>query len=389
MAKKTQLNEMISLINRMDKPQSGWATLLQEAMKSATQVIAPDAMTFLSKNLIKEGDLCCLGYIQLYSIPGQIPSDDLYNQMTGMGSEIDNPRALSNFNAYMDKAQNTEWDNPTGRAKPGAGKTLKTKLYSHVIKVSRYIMHWQGEEGYQRAQARKSQAMADITKTWPQEWKDEVGYKESEPETGEFSKTGHFYMEPHKQFGVATYGSKVRDAEGNVTMTPIKGSYYNSPDDMNSGQEYDNFAIRNRLSRPEDNLESVYFGVYENGDIDPIPNRLGKFLQGTTSSHRRVDAGGDPDKEAAFKSYYDYLDNEDFLQKTFLLSNVAYLCMSAIDMSSGAKSSKFWVNENPLFLLKKTVNKQDIKYLRLINKEELKQALTMFAKKEADNLELY
>lgn len=30
MAKKTQLNEMISLINRMDKPQSGWATLLQE-----------------------------------------------------------------------------------------------------------------------------------------------------------------------------------------------------------------------------------------------------------------------------------------------------------------------------------------------------------------------
>lgn len=30
MTKKTQLSEMISLINRMEKPQSGWATLLQE-----------------------------------------------------------------------------------------------------------------------------------------------------------------------------------------------------------------------------------------------------------------------------------------------------------------------------------------------------------------------
>ena len=32
MAKKTQLNEMISLINRMDNPQSGWATMLQEGV---------------------------------------------------------------------------------------------------------------------------------------------------------------------------------------------------------------------------------------------------------------------------------------------------------------------------------------------------------------------
>lgn len=32
MAKKNQLNEMISLINRMEKPQSGWATLLNEGM---------------------------------------------------------------------------------------------------------------------------------------------------------------------------------------------------------------------------------------------------------------------------------------------------------------------------------------------------------------------
>ena len=379
---------MKSLINRMENPQSGWATLLQEAMAKATQVLAPDAMTFITKNVINEGAFCCLGYIQLYSIPGQVPSDDLYNQMSAYGADIDNDRAKANFAKYMDRAQNTEWDDPQGKAKPGLGKTLKNKLYSHVIKVSRYMLHWQGEEGYNRAQARKSKDLADITKDWSQEWKDEVGYKQQQDDGEAYEKTGHFFMEPHNKFGIATYGSKTRDDMGNTEFKPIKRSYLQDPDDEGSSVEYNDYAIRNRLSNIKDNLESVYFGVYENGDIDPIPHKLGKFLQGTSSSKRTI-ASGDPEKDAAFKSYYDYIDNDAFLQKTFSLNNIAYFCASLRDMSNGTTGSKFWVNPHPLFLLQKTVNKEKVKYLRKINDEELKNALTIFAEKEANNLEAY
>ena len=196
-------------------------------------------------------------------------------------------------------------------------------------------------------------------------------------------------MDPHKQIGVATYGKKTRDDMGNITMEPIKSSYLEDPNNPDSGVEYEKNYILNRLSKKEDNFGGIYFGVYENGDIDPIPGSLGKFLGTQTSSHKFQGDGVDVEKDNAFKSYYDYLDNENFLQKSFLTSNVAYICAKTKDMSSGTEKSRFWVNKSPLFLLAKTVNKQKINYVKHVNEDELENALKIFAEKEANDLEKY
>lgn len=387
MKEKHQLNEMISLINRMDKPQTGWQKMLNES----TQVIADNLVNFLSKCKVQEGQFCRLGYIQLYTIPGQYPNDELYGKMQGLGDEFNGDgitdRARANYQRFMDKSQNPEWDNPTGRAYKGA-KSFGTNIYKYIIKLTKYNLHWQEEAGYARAQERNGQKYKEMVAGIPQEYYDELGIQYQD-DNGEYhnspssTNTGptYKYMGEPGRFGVATD----TDAEGNPRMT----SYRTNVDDPNSTVEIDGLAIRNMLSNASDQ-QAVFFGVYENGDIDQIGDGLGRMLYRTADSYaaklQSEDLQNNPEKLAHFKVFYDFKRNENMTQKIFKLSNVAYFCATGVDMSSGAKDSMFWVNREPLFLLEKTINKEKVRYTAPINTAELENILRSFASKEADGM---
>ena len=388
---KKQLNEMVSLINRMDKPQSGWHKLINEQnLNESTQVLADNLVNFLSKCKIQEGQFCRLGYIQLYTIPGQYPNDELYSKMQGLQGEFDadgmSDRARANYSRFMDKSQNPEWDNPTGRAFKGA-RSFGNNIYKYVIKLTKYNLHWQEEGGYARAQERNRDKYNQMVAGIPQEYYDELGiqYQDDNGEwhnqpSGSAGPTYKYMGEPGK-FGVATD----TDAEGNPRMA----SYRTDAEDPNSTVEIDGLAIKNMLSNVSDQT-SVFFGVYENGDIDQIGEGLGRMLYKQADSYasklESEELQNDPEKLAHFKVYYDFKRNENMSQKIFKLSNIAYFCATGKDMSTGMKDSMFWVNKEPLFLLERTINKEKVRYTAKINTAELEEIIKNFASKEADGL---
>jgi hypothetical protein len=143
------------------------------------------------------------------------------------------------------------------------------------------------------------------------------------------------------------------------------------------------------LSRVDDQ-EAIFYGVTEEGDIDRIPNSLGRLFYKVSDSYaaklQDVSLQDDPDKLAQFKMFYDFKKEENMKQKIFKLSNVAYLCATGIDIRTKQKDSFFWVNNEPLFLLERTINKEKVQYTATINVDELGDILRQEASKEADGL---
>ena len=391
---KSQLSEMISLIKRMDNPQSGWHRLINEqSLNESTQVLADNLVNFLSKCKIQEGQFCRLGYIQLYTIPGQYPNDELYGKMQGLSSEFDgmSDRAKANYSRFMDKSQNPEWDNPTGRVYKGA-KSFGSNIYKYIIKLTKYNLHWQGEAGYARAQERNTKKYNDMVAGIPKEYYDELGiqYQDDNGEyhnspSGDNTGPTYKYMGEPGRFGVATDTEPGPDN----TRVPRMTKYRTNAEDPNSTVEIDGLAIRNMLSNVNDQ-SSVFFGVYENGDIDQIGDGLGRMLYRQADSYasklESEELQNNPEKLAHFKVFYNFKKNENMTQKIFKLSNIAYFCATGKDMSTGMKDSMFWVNKEPLFLLEKTINKEKIRYTAKINTAELEGIIKEFASKEADGL---
>jgi hypothetical protein len=403
---KQQLNEMKSLIARMENPRTGWGQVLNESK----QIVATDLINFLSTVQIQEGQFVRLGYIQLYTIPGQYPNEDLYNKMNAiagdfgvendmdyaMVSEDVTDRARQRYIDFMDKSKNSEWDNPTGRLYKGQ-RAFNKAIYKYIIKLTKYRLHWQGQTGYAKAQERNTQAYNDMTAKIDPKYYDELGiqYKDVDADGNEVwhntpQRPGPSYKfigEP-ANFGVATDTEWKGDNEtGEYVPRNIK--YRTNAEDPSTQVEIPGYSIRNMLSKVEDQ-EAIFFGVTEEGDIDRIPDSLGRMLYKVSDSYaaklQDVSLQDDPDKLAQFKMFYDFKKEENMKQKIFKLSNVAYLCATGLDIRTKQKDSFFWVNNEPLFLLERTINKEKVQYTATINVGELEAILKQEASKEADGL---
>lgn len=408
---KKQLNEMTSLIERMNNPRTGWGQVLNESK----QIVATDLMNFLSTVQIQEGQFVRLGYIQLYTIPGQYPNEDLYNKMSAMAgdfgvdtdgtydasdyamvSEDVTDRARQRYINFMDKSQNPEWDNPTGRLYKGQ-RAFNKAIYKYVIKLTKYRLHWQGQTGYAKAQERNMQAYNDMTAKIDSKYYDELGiqYKDLDADGNEVwhntpKRNGptYKYIGEPANFGIATDTEWSGDDEtGEYVPRNIK--YRTNAEDPSTQVELPGYSIRNMLSRVDDQ-EAIFYGVTEEGDIDRIPDSLGRMLYKVSDSYaaklQDVSLQDDPDKLAQFKMFYDFKKEENMKQKIFKLSNVAYLCATGLDIRTKQKDSFFWVNNEPLFLLERTINKEKVQYTAAINVDELGAILRQEASKEADGL---
>ena len=401
---KRQLNEMTSLIERMNNPRTGWGQVLNESK----QIVANDLINFLSTVQIQEGQFVRLGYIQLYTIAGQYPDDELYNTMTnigkdygiepdgeepmGMVAEAYSDRAISHYRDFMDKTKNPEWDNPTGRAFKGR-KSFGSPIYKYVIKLTKYKLHWQGQEGYAKAQERNRLAYNDMTSKIDRQYYDELGIQYQDDNgvwhnTPQKNGPTYKYMGEPAQFGIATDTEWQGDDETGEYV-PRNTKYRTDVNNPESSVEVPGYSIRNMLSRVDDQ-DAIFYGVTENGDIDQIPSSLGRILYKQADSYasklQAVELENNPEKLAQFKMFYDYKKGENMKQKIFKLTNIAYLCATGIDIRTKQKDSFFWVNNEPLFLLEKTVNKEKVRYTATINVQELGAILKAEASKEADGL---
>lgn len=377
--------KIVSMMERMDTHQTYNAAMLNESqiILESTRVTADSFLEFLTKNMIHKGPFVQLGYLQIYPTDTAYPTDDYYKAMSDTRSEFtDNSRNLGRFDQYMDKVSNSEWNMPTGRKKPNSDiKAMKNKLYPYVLKLTNYTLHWQTYNDYAK---KSSDAYNELDAIKGQMSDDTRSKLFGAPRAK--SNSGYYPIGAAGNYDILTFGDK--DDNGNYTAKSQE--YLTDPDNPDSKVLYDRTAIRNFLSdiKPQ---RPVYFGVDENGNIDPIPKSLGKLLYNPSISHdSKLVQISDPNEIALAKKYFDLEDKNGMANKTFLLQNVAYICGVATE-AGGKKRSVYWVNKNPLFLLtrQKQVNKvkTTFKYLfNNMNNDELQEIINRYARSETDEL---
>ena len=465
---KEQLNEMKSLIERMEKPRTGWGQVLNESK----EIAADSLMNFFSKVQIREGEFAKLGYIQLYTVT-QYPDANLYDTMSkigkdyGIGGDDDDnldmvaeattytDRAKQRYTNFMDKSMNPEWDKPAGR-RNSKGTPFKNQIYKYIIKLTNYKLNWQGQVGYAKSQEKNRLAYNDIVANTDPAYYDEfkIQHKTIDANGNEIwhhlprrNGPSHKYIGKEADFGIATdtewkangpeewipvnannnqqikgYFNDLESLKANENnlklvngdvyavggpgpfdpnthqlymwksegeYVPRTTKYRTDVNDPESTVEIPNFSIRNMLAR-DDNQKAIFYGVNEDGTIDPIPDSLGRLLYKQSKKSERdlqaIVVQNDPRKLAQFQILYDFRNSESMRQKIFKLTNIAYLCASGTDIVTKRKDSYFWVNREPLFLIEKNINKETVQFVPTINADELEVILKREASKEADGI---
>ena len=354
-------------------------------LEESRRINLPNLEAFFLKNRINDGSFAKIGYIQLYPTDALYPNDDLYNTMSSMSSGFEAGRGAQHFSDFMDRAKNAEWDNPQGRAYAG-NKSFKEKIYPYVLKLTTYLVNWQGRNGFTKATAAQTARAEDIKNRVPSGLKDKYFPDKYSDETPEerIERLKHMkrYRFDDGYLGDAGISRYMSGDEENPEE--LKFYYRENPDDPTSEVEYNKTAIRNILvgdlvkrQKPQ------YFGVYEDGTIDMIPKELGRLLHKPQQAADKLANITDEAEKQWAKEFFDNLDAESMSNKTFLLTNIAYL---AVTPSGG--EAVYWRNEHPLFLLQrnKTTKQDAFSYKFNVNEDELAQVLEVFAKKSADDL---
>jgi hypothetical protein len=357
-----------------------------QLITEATRVGVNSFLEFLTKYAVNKGPFVRLGYIQLYQTDPAYPTDEYYKSLSDTrGEYTDNGRNLSRFDGYMDKVTNSEWNSPTGKKKPNHDiYAMGKKLYPYLLKMTNYTVHWQSYENYNERYNKANQELSAIRDKMTDDTKNTI-FKSGEREK---SNTGYYKIGPLGDYDVLTFGRK----NDNGDITPERQEYLTDPDDFNSAVKYERTAIKNFMPDAKQ-TKTYYFGVDENGNIDPLPYNLGKLLYSKITSHdKQIAAVTDEEQRKITEEYFAKYDSIQMANKTFIMQNVAYICGSVTDYTTGNKQSVYWVNKEPLFLLskRKTINKKPIEYKFLyknISNDELSEIINRYAKNDADEIE--
>lgn len=396
-SKATEQNvKILSLMERMERPMTYHQAMLNESklLMESKRAQAGSMIEFLTKYQIHKGKFMHLGYIQLYATSAAYPTDEFYNNViTNRDAIEDNGRNLARFDKWTDKMQNTEWNNPTGRKSPKTGiKAMKDKLYPLVIKLTDYTLNWQTVKDYN---AKSSEAFAKFNaarNAMSPETRALIGLKdkpEDDSDKDKEEKAGYHAFGDLGAYDIYTFGKKGSDG----TFTPERETYRTNVDDENSEVPYDRNAIRHFMNNTK-SQHAYYFGVDEQGNIDPLPKPLGKLLH-NTDTIRQIGGITDEEQKRLANEFIEIEKKVNSANKTFLMENIAFMCgfASAPGMSG---ESVYCINNNPMFLFTKTktVNKVSttFKYLydsvyQKMDDEQLKAILSKYARSDADELE--
>ncbi len=307
------------------------------------------------------------------------------------GDFEDNGKNLSRFDKFMNRDRsdiehNEEWFDPQGAKKRNQPvKTFKNKLYPYIMKLTTYDLHWQLYGDYTKKMGGELSKMNALKDRMDDTTKAALRIR---PENNEpRDKNGYYDIgDELGKFGVQTFATKKVDG----TFVPIGHSYRKDVDDPNSETPYERTAVQNFLSdvNPQ---RAVYFGVDENGYMDPIPKSLGKLLHNTEDAPYDLSSISDPEQIELANEFIAGMKNFNMANKTFMMYNVAYVAGRVTDMTNGNIECVYWINPSPLFLLKKEkqINKVRYKwkYQVHVNEDSVKNALNRFVKSDADEIE--
>lgn len=396
-----EVGKMRSLMERMEKPHTNYQAILNEEKYSQMRMLLESRrvnvdsfLQFITKYQIQRGLFVTLGYIQIYPTDTHYPSEDFHQKMSSslaeFGDDESSARGRNRIQSFIDKSTNTEWDNPTGRGTK-AGKPMANKSYPYVIKMTTYTLHWQTGEQFNEKSGLAAGELNDIAGRMSDDLRTRLGIKYDTPEDIAIKKEANKGIPRYKNVGalgnfdVATFAQE--DEMGNVN--PVKQEYFKDTENMEP-QNYERTAIRNFLSdiKPQ---RALYFGVDEEGNIDPIPVSLGKLLHAHKDSlSEKIKQLSDPEEIALAKEFAEKKKHNDMAIKTFLTHNIAYICGKSAQTGVVGKESVFWVNKNPLFLLEKSKTKARDKFKYLfpnLNNEQLEAILTKYGEMDAESME--
>lgn len=374
MANKTQLNEMISLINRMEKPQTGWATLLQESIEEYKD---PSGLGRREFNDFDEfmnaidpigGQFIGIGYIQNYEVAKVYPEkpingvstrDTLSQYQQGLGADSRLSGKLGSF------LQHPEMTTPTGRAAnfKSLGASYKSMKegnpFSSVLKVTTYNFQWRS---YANAVADKNSKIGDLRVKHGFGQMDDM-YPEDDwrrnPDFGGVGRMAAFEPKRNddgsekvrpfsKQFNPAFNVYSDNDEFGNDRMAGVD----------NEGNPFQKRAMKALI--PMGNGNSIYCAIDANGEIDDIDKSLFNILGTQKSSFTAAKITDEmAEDEKAFRTELANLENESYNAQWFL-ENIAYMVGVGKDKNTGEKVPYRFVNSNIIFNYKVDINPDEL-----------------------------
>ena len=397
---KSQLNEMKSLIKRMENPQSGWATLISESLDEYKDTTGLGRQEFTNFDEFMGaidpigGQFVGVGYIQNYETGKLYPEkpagegittkDALANFQSGLGADN---RMSGKIGGLL---QHPEMTTPTGRAAnfKTLGKSFKSMKegnpFSSILKVTTYNFQWRN---YANAVADKNSGIGDIRAKYGFGQTDDMYPEDDWRRNPDFGGVGR----------LAAYEPK-RNDDGSEKVRPyskqinpafnVYGDNDEFGNDRLDGVAKDGSHYQKRIMKsliPMGNGNSIFCTIDANGEIDDIDKNLFKLLGGKQSSFASAKITDEmAADEKAFRQ-----EMADFENKTYnpqwLLDNIAYMVGVGKDKRTGERVPYRFVNTNIILNYQVEINQDELaKVVNTCSERAYKDVMAKQNKSDAD-----
>ena len=395
MAKKNPLNEMISLINRMDNPQTGWHAILNESIEEYKDTTGlgrrefTDFDDFISQIMPVNNWFVGVGWIQNYPVKGPYPDrpdklggtstrDALTQFQQGLGQDS---RMYGKVGGML---QSPEMSQPTGRAQnfKTLGQSFRSMKadnpFVSILKVTTYNFPWKVYSEAYGAKMDKIAAARDRAG---------FGYPEDTYDETDWRRNPDF----HGLGARPVYPPSLND-DGTEKQSPFsrsfeKGKAFNvySDNDEHGEIRSDKRVIKQLI--PTGNGNSIFCTIDANGEIDDITPNLYSLLGGPSSSRASAKISAEmSDDEKRFRQEVADIENASYNPQWFI-TNIAYMVGVGKDIQTGQNTPYRFINKNIILQHQVDINAQEL--ADVVDKCSERAYRDVIAKQKASDNEMY
>lgn len=391
MAKKNQLNEMISLINRMENPQTGWHAILNESIEEYKDTTGlgrrefTDFDDFMANIQPVNNWFVGIGWIQNYPVKNVYPDkpdngvttrDTLTQYQQGLGPDSRLSGKLSGM------LQSPEMATPTGRAAnfKSLGQSFRSMKegnpFTAILKVTTYNFPWKVySEAYG---AKMDKIMAARSKAG-------FGYPEGTYDDNDWRRNPDF-----RGLGARPFYEPKLNPDGSEVQSPYSLVGNSSFNVYKDNDEFGNERSDKRVMKaliPVGNGKSIFCAIDGNGEIDDISNNIYKILGGPQSSMSAAKITDEmSDDEKQFRQEIASIENASYNPQWFT-TNIAYMVGVGKDVNTGENTPYRFINKNIVLQHQVEINPQELS--DVIEKCSERAYRDVMAKQKASDNEMY
>ena len=392
MAQKNPLNEMISLMNRMDKPQTGWQTILNESLEEYKDTTGlgrrefTDFDDFMANITPINNWFVGIGWIQNYQVKNIYPDKpdsmglstrDAFTQFhQGLGPDS---RLAGKVGGML---QSPEMATPTGRAAnfKSLGQSFRSMKegnpFTSILKVTTYNFPWKVYSDAYGAKMDKIAAARDKAGFgYPEDTYDETDWRRN-PEFGGLGARPAFApkLNPDGSEAQRPFSKSVNSTFG----------VYADNDEM--GELRSDKRVMKQLI-PVGNGKSIFCAIDSNGEIDDITSNIYKLLGGPQSSMSAAKITDEmADDEKQFRQEIASIENASYNPQWFT-TNIAYMVGVGKDVQTGENVPYRYINKNIALSYQVEINPLEL--ADVVEKCSERAYKDVMAKQKASDAELY